>query len=123
MSTPDYLRRAFSKLLDDLTWMDKETKAEARKKLVKMKQYIAYPQEVLDKEIIDGYYDKLEIDEGDFFGNVLKIGKLTFRYDDLKLREVIDPEDWRDQIVAAANAMYNPFINSIQLLAGILQGN
>ena len=123
MSTPDYLRRAFSKLLDDLTWMDKETKAEARKKLVKMKQYIAYPQEVLDKKIIDGYYDKLEIDEEDFFGNVLKIGKFTFRYDDLKLREVIDPEDWRDQIVAAANAMYNPFINSILLFAGILQGN
>ena len=102
--------------------MDKETKSEARKKLVKMKQFIAYPKEALDKECIDGYYDKLEINEEDFFGNVLKMEKLNFRYSDIKLRETIDPEDWRNLLAAGAGASYLLQTNSIILIAGILQG-
>ena len=102
--------------------MDEETKQEARKKLVKMKQFIAYPQELLEREIVDEYYNNLEINEEDYFTNVLKVGKFTFRYHDLELREVIDPEDWRNRVVTDINAFYNPPMNSIELLAGILQG-
>ena len=87
-----------------------------------MKQFIAHPKEALDKECIDGYYDKLKIDKEDFFGNALKMEKLNFRYSDLKLRETIDPEDWRNLLVAGAGAAYLVNLNAMALIAGILQG-
>ena len=54
-----YLRKAFSKLVDDLTWMDEETKVEARKKLKNMRQFLAFPDEFLDQEKVDGIYSQI----------------------------------------------------------------
>ena len=49
-----YIRASFGKLLDEITWMDNETKTEAKRKLEKMDQFIAYPDELLDQNIVDG---------------------------------------------------------------------
>ena len=68
----EYLRKAFTEILDELEWMDGPTKEKARKKLEKMDQFIAYQDEFLDKDLIDGLYDGLEVKEGDFLGNVLR---------------------------------------------------
>ena len=50
-----YVRRYFSHMLDGLSWMDDETKSEAKKKMEKMDQFIAYPDELLDQETIDDF--------------------------------------------------------------------
>ena len=118
-----YLRRAFAKILDESEWMDDETKNEARKKLSNMKQFIAYPDEVLIKEKVDGFYAGLDLDKEDYFGNELKINKYHEKYNDLQLREVIDPNDWKKQLVAIVNAFYDPSKNAFLFPAGILQGN
>ena len=111
-----------SKLLNELTWMDNETKLEAKKKLVKMKQFLAYPDELLDREKVDEYYNYLEINEDDYFGNVLASYRFDVRNMDLEFRKAIDPEDWRNQRVAVVNAFYSFSDNSMHLPAGILQG-
>ena len=118
-----HIRRAFAKILNELEWMDDDTKKEARKKLSKMKEFIAYPEEILIKEKVDGFYADLDLDKADYFGNVLKIRKHYGKYYDLQLREVIDPEDWRDFVVAVVNAFYNYAKNAFTFPAGILQGN
>ena len=51
-----YVRRYFSHMLDGLSWMDDETKSEAKKKMEKMDQFIAYPDELLDQETIDEFH-------------------------------------------------------------------
>ena len=111
-----------SKLLNELTWMDDETKLEAKKKLVKMKQFLAYPDELLDREKVDEYYNYLEINEDDYFGNVLRTLRFDVRNMDLEFRKAIDPEDWRNQRVAVVNAFYSFSYNAMHLPAGILQG-
>ncbi len=67
-----YLRESFKETLDDLEWMDEPTKDKALKKLHKMKQYLAYPDEFLNKDLIDGFYQGVEMKENDFLGNVLR---------------------------------------------------
>ena len=52
-----YVRRYFAHMLHELSWMDDETKSEAKKKLEKMDQFIAYPDQLLDKETIDGFHE------------------------------------------------------------------
>ena len=51
-----YLRRAFHKMLEDTEWLGEDAKKMAKKKLKEMKQNIAYPDELLNKTIIDEYY-------------------------------------------------------------------
>ena len=51
-----YVRRYFAHMLHELSWMDEETKSEAKKKLEMMDQLIAYPDQLLDKDTIDGFY-------------------------------------------------------------------
>ena len=51
-----YIRESFGRILDNLPWMDAETKTQAKKKLEKMDQFIAYPDELTDQESVDGLH-------------------------------------------------------------------
>ena len=117
-----YLRDATSKMLEEVDWMDDETKDEAKKKLKNMKHFIGYPDEVLNKEKIDDFYKGLNMVEEDYFGNVLKIHKHNSKRSDLRFRDIIDHGDWQDFFVAIYQAAYTPFGNYFRIPAGILQG-
>ena len=123
----DYLRKAFAKILDETKWMDSETKKEAVKKLANMKQFMAYPNELLEKDKVDGFYKELKIDDGKYFENAHKIARHLRKHLDLKLRKVVVAEEmlhgeWGGWSVALVNAYYDPFSNSIKFPAGYLQG-
>ena len=51
-----YVRKYFTKMLDELTWMDDATKLKAKKKMEEMDQFIAYPDELVDQTIIDALH-------------------------------------------------------------------
>ena len=51
-----YLRRAFHEMLEDTEWLGEDARKMAKKKLKEMKQNIAYPDELLNKTIMDEYY-------------------------------------------------------------------
>ena len=88
-----------------------------------MKEHMAYPDELLYNEKVDEVYSALDPDEEDYVGNTLKNLKHLDQYNDLQLREVVDPEDWRDwQSAASVDANYMPWKNTIGFQAGILQG-
>jgi len=117
-----YIRGSFGKILDDLPWMDAETKVEAKKKLEKMDQYIAYPDEMINKEKVDGLHDGLKAN-GSYYDNILERDKFWSAFEYKRLRQKIDPKEWIDhQSVALVNAFYNPSTNSMEFPAGILQG-
>ena len=51
-----YIFKSFENTLAKTEWMDKETRENAVKKMQKMDQVVAYPDELLDQKIVDEYY-------------------------------------------------------------------
>merc|ERR1719357_873857 len=90
----------------------------------KMDQYIAYPDEMRDQSVIDGFYAPMErLTATDFMQNDIKMSKFGTARALKKLREKIDPKHWTEHsTVALVNAFYNGDINSMEFPAGILQG-
>ena len=65
----EYLRKAFGQILDDLDWMDDKTKLKARKKLEHIDEFIGYPDEILDRNVVEDHHNGIDINEDDYFGN------------------------------------------------------
>ena len=72
-----YIRNTFEALLPHIEWMDNDTKSNAIEKLQAMDQFIAYPEKMLDRTIMDEYYKgymTLHISKLRFFiENIFKI--------------------------------------------------
>lgn len=49
-------------MLNDLDWMDETTKEKAIEKANAMGSYVAYPEELLDDQILSEYYDNVSIE-------------------------------------------------------------
>ena len=63
------------------------------------------------------------MDENDYLGNVFKIAAHFNPYYAKRLREPVDPFDWREhKYVALVNAFYHSSLNYFEFPAGILQG-
>ncbi|XP_058986488.1 neprilysin-2 isoform X2 [Musca domestica] len=118
------IRSVFDNILDEVTWMDDKTKAEAKNKLKHMTTHIGYPDEMLDDKKLAEYYDKLEIDADKYFESFLKMNVFGTDYSFNKLRLPVNKTDWiRHARPAVVNAFYSSIENSIQFPAGILQGH
>ena len=51
-----YLKDSFRSIIKEAKWMSSKTMTTALKKLEAMKEYIAYPDELLNNTIIDDFY-------------------------------------------------------------------
>lgn len=98
------------------------TKVKAHSKLQSIKDYIGYPQELLNNTLIEDLYDGIEVTNNTFYQNSINMGKWSIIYSWSKLRDQIDKTDWkRHANPAVVNAYYSGIENSIQFPAGILQ--
>ena len=98
------------------------TKVKAHSKLQSIKDYIGYPQEILNNTLIEDLYDGIEVTNNTFYQNSINMGKWSIKYSWSKLRDQIDKTDWkRHANPAVVNAYYSGTENSIQFPAGILQ--
>ena len=52
----NYIRNTFELLVPHITWMDEKTRVNAIEKLREMGQFIAFPDELLNRSIMDEYY-------------------------------------------------------------------
>jgi len=118
------IRHEFDRILNEISWMDGETRERARKKLSTMKEYIGYPKEIMIEKNLEDLYENLHVNAGDHFINGINMSIWGTNYAWGKLREKIDKTDWkRHGQPAVVNAFYSSIENSIQFPAGILQGN
>jgi predicted metalloendopeptidase len=118
-----YIQQAFLQILDDLTWMDPKTKEKAKHKMLQMHQFIAYPDEILDRDIVEKHHEGIEIKADDYLGNALRLTQWDKQFKFGRLREKVDKTSWLEHsLVAMVNAFYSSSENSIQFPAGILQG-
>ncbi|VVC41913.1 Peptidase M13, C-terminal domain,Peptidase M13,Metallopeptidase, catalytic domain [Cinara cedri] len=103
--------------------MDSATKKYALDKAEAIEEFVAYPDELLDVRMVDGYYSSLRLDDGDYLGTMLRLSR--FEYDKYfeRLHVPVNKSDWVTHGRAVVlNAFYNIVENSIQFPAGILQG-
>lgn len=107
------LLAAFASSIDNLTWMTDETKAKAKEKLSKIKTKIGYPNKWRD-------YSKLDVDQDDLFGNVMRSSVVEHNRNISKLGQPIDLEEW-GMTPQTVNAYYSPTKNEIVFPAAILQ--
>lgn len=61
------LKIAFESLVDDAQWMDDQTKAIARHKAEVIREFVAYPDWILDKDQLEAYYKGVCVLLFDFF--------------------------------------------------------
>ena len=117
------IRAQFNLILQEIDWMDNDTKLRAKDKANAMVEHIGYPPELLDMKKLTDLYDGLEVSRNDFYGNGRNMTIFGTNYSFSKLREKVNKTDWvRHGNPAIVNAFYSPLENSIQFPAGILQG-
>nr|XP_033813571.1 endothelin-converting enzyme-like 1 [Geotrypetes seraphini] len=113
------IKHILDQRLDELDWMDDETKAAARAKLQYMMVMIGYPDFLLEPESIDKEYD-FEVNEKTYFKNILNSIKFNIKLSVKKIRQEVDKTAWLLP-PQALNAYYLPNKNQMVFPAGILQ--
>ncbi|TSU49999.1 Membrane metallo-endopeptidase-like 1 [Bagarius yarrelli] len=113
----DLIRRiqeSYVETLEELNWMDDESKAKAREKALAISEQIGYPDYILEEDNgkLDQEYIHLKFSEEHYFENVLENLHATAQKAHKKLREPVDPDLW---IIGAAvvNAFYSHNRNQI----------
>lgn len=107
------LRTAFSKRIDSLPWMTRETKVAAQRKLDTFLPNIGYPDKWKD-------YSELEARPGDAFGNAVRARVWRWNEDLDRLGRPTDRSEW-GTTPQTVNAYYNSVFNAITFPAAILQ--
>ncbi|CAD6224826.1 GSCOCG00005572001-RA-CDS [Cotesia congregata] len=118
------------KLIDTLSsvdWIDEETKKNAIAKAEAIKSLIAYPDELLDDEMLEEYFADLDLDNDCFLKNSVQLKRFNW----IKEMENISKSfniyyraNWNvtsfDLIKSRAH--YIPTLNSFAMTTGLLQG-
>ncbi|XP_041748748.1 membrane metallo-endopeptidase-like 1 [Coregonus clupeaformis] len=116
------IQEAYVETLEELSWMDDQSKEKAREKAMAIKEHIGYPDHILEESNLklDQEYAHLNFSEENYFENILENLQAEAHKTLKKLREPVDPDMW---IIGAAvvNAFYSPNRNQIVFPAGILQ--
>lgn len=105
------IRKEFEKILNNVDWMDDETRVSATKKLHSMSTHIGYPDEIMNNEKIEDYYRNLEIDQNNYLQSVLNMNVFGTDYAFNKLRKPVNKTDW---VTHARPAIVNAFYSSIE---------
>ncbi|NWV08942.1 NEP protein, partial [Ptilonorhynchus violaceus] len=115
------IRDVFIKTLDELSWMDAETKKKAEQKATAIRERIGYPDEIVtDDNKLNSEYQELNYKEEEYFENIIQNLVFTQKKRLKKLREKVDKEEWISG-AAVVNAFYSASRNQIVFPAGILQ--
>lgn len=59
----NYVKEEFVKIIELTDWMGESTKNMAKKKVQSMGAYIAYPEQMLNRNIIDEFYQEVNTRE------------------------------------------------------------
>jgi membrane metallo-endopeptidase-like protein 1 len=113
------LREAFIDTLDEIEWMDEETRQVAREKALAMNERIGYPEMLTQPDLLAEEYASLNFTDS-HFQNILNIKRYEAEYNLNKLRQPVSKDKWSTE-PAVVNAFYNPNMNDIVFPAGILQ--
>ncbi|XP_072320254.1 neprilysin-like isoform X2 [Eucyclogobius newberryi] len=114
------IREVFISNLDDLTWMDTQTKKAAEEKARAIRERIGYSENIMDNQFLNNEYKDLNYRAEEYFENILKNLEFVQKKRLRKLRAKVNKEEWVTG-AAVVNAFYSSSKNQIVFPAGILQ--
>ncbi|CAH1775260.1 unnamed protein product [Owenia fusiformis] len=114
------IREAFNELLEEVDWMDTETREVAREKANAISEKIGYPNYIMNSTALDKDYAELTIEADKYFENVLSVIRHTAKENLRQLGKPVDKTKW-STTPAVVNAFYSSTKNQIMFPAGILQ--
>lgn len=116
------IRGTFIDFLNNLSWMNGQTRAAAVEKAKAMNTYIGYPNELADNNKLEEYYQDLELEPDNLLLNHLRLTRFYFDRLLNKIREPVNRTDWENHADASVvGAQFKPKENSINFPASILQ--
>ncbi|CAB3983458.1 endothelin-converting enzyme 2-like isoform X2, partial [Paramuricea clavata] len=106
--------------LEEQTWMDNATRAQARLKLKKMKEWIGFPSFIKNPVKLNKFYENVQVNQYSVLQNTLSALK------DQVLKNINElgkpPNNSRFLMPPlTVNAFYDPSANAMTIMAGILQ--
>jgi putative endopeptidase len=107
------IEQAMQDDLDQLAWMDADTKKKALTKLHTIANKIGYPDKWRD-------YSSIAIKRKDFIGNVARATAFESHRQLAKIGKPLDRTEW-GMTPPTVNAYYDPQMNDINFPAGVLQ--
>ncbi|KAF4104499.1 endothelin-converting enzyme-like 1 [Onychostoma macrolepis] len=113
------IKHSLDQRLQELDWMDEETRDAARAKLQHMMVMTGYPDFLLKPELIDEEYG-FDVNEKTYFKNILNSIKYNIKLSIKKIHKEVDKTTWLLP-PQALNAYYLPNKNQMVFPAGILQ--
>ncbi|KAM7311889.1 neprilysin-2-like [Ixodes scapularis] len=119
----NFIMKEFMSILEDINWMDEQTRQRARAKALAIQPYIGYPEELLKDALVEEHYSNVTLQPDTYFQNVMRLRKWYTDYGYGHLRKPHIKGEWkRFAQVAVVDAYYSDVENCIRLPAGILQG-
>lgn len=115
-----HIKQAFKQNLQNLTWMDKDTRVKALQKANAISDMIGFPDYILNSNELDKKYEDLNITADAYFENNIQIGIYNLKTNLEKLDQVVNKSNW-GMTPQMVNAYYTPTKNQIVFPAGILQ--
>uniref|UniRef100_A0A3B3U5H3 Neprilysin n=1 Tax=Poecilia latipinna TaxID=48699 RepID=A0A3B3U5H3_9TELE len=114
------IREVFISNLNDLAWMDEETKRAAEEKAQAIRERIGYSDDIMNDEYLNNEYKDLSYSAEEYFKNILQNLEYGTKKYLQKLREKVNKDEWVTG-AAVVNAFYSASKNQIVFPAGILQ--
>ncbi|KAG8255611.1 NEDD8 protease nep2 [Homalodisca vitripennis] len=116
LNITNMIREEIIRDIQELDWMDKETKKRALYKASQIVQHIGYPDELKDMNKIEEYYKGLDIDKDQYFEALVDLSRWANYYKFRQLREEVNRTDWRSHgTVTTVNAFYYHMENSMRM--------
>lgn len=114
------IRQAFLEILNQVDWMDEETRQEAIVKAKSMLQHIGFPSWIIDPPQLDSEYQHLNFSSERYFENVIQLIQSFAKESRMKLRQQSERDKWT-VAPSIINAHYLRTKNLMSFPAGILQ--
>ncbi|XP_006624144.1 endothelin-converting enzyme homolog isoform X1 [Apis dorsata] len=116
----DQIRKAFTKNLKNLDWMDPKTRRAAEEKANAITDMVGFPNFILNPNELDERYKDLTINQNEYFQNNIRVNKYNLRKNLEKLDQPVNKTTWI-MTPPTVNAYYWPTKNQMVFPAGILQ--
>lgn len=88
------VRNAFKRNLNNLKWMDIETRKLADEKADAISDMIGFPDYILNADMLDEKYIDLKITAKEYFNNNLNINRFNFKKNLEKLDQPVNKTSW-----------------------------
>lgn len=108
------IRGAFIDILNNVKWMDENTRKAAVDKAKAIVAHIAFPDELTNNMKLEEHYKSLTFNENEYFLNILRLKKFSIDNNFGRLYDPVNKTHWLQHAMPAViNAFYVLLENSI----------